>query len=521
MKTPLRVRTQLLILCAVLVSMMLGVGAVGGYATRQQSNTILGLYNDRVVPLAQLKTVADLYAVNIVDTAHKAAAGTLSSAQALEAIALAKTGIDTEWNAYVATQLVPEEERLIAQMGPLRQTADASVAQLESLLKSGDVDALRQYTGQAMYPALDPLQAVVSSLIQVQLDVSKQTYKDSLAHIGEVLATIAGLTVAAMILGGAVAWWVISRLVQTLGAEPHEVRDAAEAVARGDLSQDLSGSAARPGSVMAAMQLMRSQLESIVAGVRDNADSVATASAQIAQGNLDLSQRTEEQASALEETAASMEQIGANVAHNAEHVSQASLLAENASALARQGGDAVLEAVATMKVISDSSKKIGDIVGVMDGIAFQTNLLALNAAVEAARAGEQGRGFAVVASEVRHLAQRSAEAAKEIKGLIASSADHVKQGLAEVDRAGATMSDVVGSIQRVSGLMSEISAASREQSIGMGQVSEAVSQMDQVTQQNAALVEESAAAASSLRQQADQLVKAVSVFRLVGDERRT
>jgi methyl-accepting chemotaxis protein/methyl-accepting chemotaxis protein-1 (serine sensor receptor) len=514
MKTPLRVRTQLIILCTVFVTMMLGVGAVGGFSTRQQSQDMLGLYNDRIVPLAQLKTVADLYAVNIVDAAHKAAAGAMTPQEAMAAIAQARTGIDTEWNAYVSTFLVPEEKKLITQMGPLRQTADAAVARLETLLTSGDMDALRRFTGQDMYPALDPLQAVVSSLIQVQLDVSRQTYKDSQAHIGEVLATIAGLTVAAVILGGAVAWWVIGRLVTTLGAEPHEVRAAAEAVARGDLSQTFGG-AVRPGSVMAAMQQMRSQLQQIVAGVRDNADSVATASAQIEQGNLDLSQRTEEQASALEETAASMEQIGANVAHNAEHVTQASQLAEAASALARQGGDAVREAVSTMKIISDSSQKIGDIVGVMDGIAFQTNLLALNAAVEAARAGEQGRGFAVVAAEVRHLALRSAEAAKEIKVLIASSTRHVEQGEALVNRAGATMSEVVGSIQRVSGLMSEISAASQEQSTGMGQVSEAVSQMDQVTQQNAALVEESAAAASSLRSQADQLVKAVSVFRLV------
>jgi methyl-accepting chemotaxis protein/methyl-accepting chemotaxis protein-1 (serine sensor receptor) len=519
MKTPLRIRTQMLILCAVFLSMMVVVGAVGAFATRQQSNAMLGLYNDRVVPLAQLKTVADLYAVNIVDTAHKVAAGTLDKKNALAAIAQARTGIDTEWSAYVATELVPEEQRLIARMGPLRQKADAAVTRLEALLAAGDADALRQFTGQDMYPALDPLQEVVSGLIQVQLDVSKQTYKDSLNRIGDVLGTIAGLTVAAVILGGAVAWWVISHLLQALGAEPHEVREAAEAVAQGDLSQDFGGSA-RPGSVMAAMQRMRQQLQQIVAGVRDNAESVATASAEIAQGNQDLSQRTEEQASALEETAASMEQIGANVAHNAENLTQASQLAESASALARQGGDAVREAVTTMQVISDSSKKIGDIVGVMDGIAFQTNILALNAAVEAARAGEQGRGFAVVAAEVRHLALRSAEAAKEIKGLIASSAQHVAQGLAEVDRAGDTMNQVMGSIQRVSGLMSDISAASQEQNTGMGQVSEAVSQMDQVTQQNAALVEESAAAAASLRSQADQLVHAVSVFRLVGDERR-
>jgi methyl-accepting chemotaxis protein len=320
-------------------------------------------------------------------------------------------------------------------------------------------------------------------------------------------------TLGAVALGAAAAWWITRKLTRQLGAEPIEVVYLARAVSEGDLTQDVVLRQGDRESIMAAMKEMIARLTELIEGVRQSAIGVASASTQIAQGNSDLSQRTEEQASALEETSASMEEIGTTVLQNTEHVGQASQLAQTANALALQGGDAVQRVVATMKTISDSSQRMGDIVGVIDGIAFQTNLLALNAAVEAARAGEQGRGFAVVASEVRVLAQRSAEAAREIKGLIASSATHVGQGLALVDRAGSTMGEVVGSIQRVSQLMSEVSVASREQSAGIAQVGSAVSQMDQATQQNAALVEESAAAAASLQNQASGLVKAASVFR--------
>jgi methyl-accepting chemotaxis protein len=268
------------------------------------------------------------------------------------------------------------------------------------------------------------------------------------------------------------------------------------------------------GQLMQALATMRLNLEDVVSKVLAGAETLATASAEIAQGDNDLSSRTEQQASSLEETAASMEQLGATVKQNADSAQQANQLAKSASTIAVQGGEAVSQVVSTMKDINDASRKIADIIGVIDSIAFQTNILALNAAVEAARAGEQGRGFAVVASEVRNLAGRTAEAAREIKSLISASVQRVEQGSSLVDKAGATMTDVVGSIQRVADIMGEISSASREQAMGVSQVGEAVAHMDQVTQQNAALVEEIAAAASSLKAQANDLVQAVAVFKL-------
>lgn len=286
-------------------------------------------------------------------------------------------------------------------------------------------------------------------------------------------------------------------------------------VASGDLSASIAvKSRDEMGLLLGALERMQQSLKTTVTTVRSNAQGVAAASAQIAAGNNDLSGRTEEQASALEQTAASMEQLGSTVKQNAENANQASQMARKASAVAAEGGEVVAEVVATMKSIDESSNKIAEIISVIDSIAFQTNILALNAAVEAARAGEHGRGFAVVASEVRALAGRSAEAAKEIKALITTGVERVEQGSMLVDKAGKTMIDVVSAIRRVSNIMGDISAASQEQSQGIAQVGEAVTQMDQTTQQNAALVEEMAAAASSLSHQAQSLVEAVAVFKL-------
>jgi methyl-accepting chemotaxis protein len=289
----------------------------------------------------------------------------------------------------------------------------------------------------------------------------------------------------------------------------------AQRVAQGDLSSDIVvRSHDETGQLMAALRDMNTALVSIVGEVREGTDTIATASAQIAVGTMDLSSRTEQQASSLEETASSMEELTAAVKQNADNALAARSLASAASAVAVKGGAVVSEVVQTMGSINDSSRKIADIIGVIDGIAFQTNILALNAAVEAARAGEQGRGFAVVATEVRNLAQRSASAAKEIKSLIDDSVDKVGAGSKLVDQAGATMQDVVDSVQRLSAIIGDITDASEEQRLGIEQVNEAISQMDQVTQQNAALVEEAAAAATAMQDQAAQLSHAVQVFRL-------
>jgi len=326
---------------------------------------------------------------------------------------------------------------------------------------------------------------------------------------------IVAITIVSLSIGIFIAWWLTRSITRPIG----EAVSVAQRVAAGDLTTRITVTGTdETGQLLTALKQMNDSLVKVVGNVRQSSDSIATGSSQIAAGNHDLSQRTEQQASALEETAASMEQLGATVRQNADNAKQANQLALGASTVATKGGEVVSQVVDTMRGINTSSKKIADIIGVIDGIAFQTNILALNAAVEAARAGEQGRGFAVVASEVRSLAQRSAEAAKEIKGLISASVERVQQGTTLVDQAGVTMTEIVGAIKRVTDIMGEISSASVEQSAGVAQVGEAVTQMDKTTQQNAALVEESAAAAESLKVQAQQMVQAVSVFKLAHGE---
>ena len=354
------------------------------------------------------------------------------------------------------------------------------------------IDGLYAFNSLAMSTMIETMQSHVSAMHRAEL-------------------TVLGL----LLFGLASALALATVFVRSITGPVAEAVTVARAVADGNLRIEVPIRGTNElGQLMQALDTMRQHLAQVVGDVLQGSESLATASAEIAQGNNDLSARTEQQASALEQTAASMEQLGATVKQNADNARQANQLALNASTVAVQGGEVVGQVVQTMKGINEASRKISDIIQVIDGIAFQTNILALNAAVEAARAGEQGRGFAVVASEVRSLAGRSAEAAKEIKTLISASVQRVEQGTALVDQAGSTMTEVVGAIRRVTDIMGEISAASNEQSLGVSQVGEAVTQMDQVTQQNAALVEEMAAAADSLRSQAGQLVQTVAVFQV-------
>ena len=402
-----------------------------------------------------------------------------------------------------------------------RALYDAFLASREAYLKihqevkeysrRNDAEGARQLLEGESKKNFERSSEILNKLVLLNHEGSVAAAKTS----AEAYLTGRNVMLVAMVVGVLLAIGAAAYITRSITKPLAEALHVAGHVAEGNLTvQVQSSSRDEIGQLLQAMKAMQDSLVSVVSRVRSGSESVSTASAEIAQGNHDLSARTEQQASALEETAASMEELNSAVKQNADNARQANQLAMSASTVAVQGGEVVHEVVETMKGINEASRKISDIISVIDGIAFQTNILALNAAVEAARAGEQGRGFAVVASEVRSLAGRSGEAAKEIKTLINSSVERVEQGTALVDKAGSTMTEVVSSIRRVTDIMGEISAASSEQSAGVGQVGEAITQMDQVTQQNAALVEEMAAAASSLKSQASDLVQTVAVFKL-------
>ncbi|MEG0202353.1 MAG: methyl-accepting chemotaxis protein, partial [Comamonas sp.] len=383
--------------------------------------------------------------------------------------------------------------------------------QLFALSRAGEQDKAKELLEGQSLKLFNDSSATLQKLVRYNSDVARQESQASVTVYKRAVI----LLIAAALVAVLVAVVAGLMLVRSIRVPLDQAVKAADRVANGDLSGMIHVERHdETGQLLNALERMQTSLVQTVRSVRQNAEGVASASAQIASGNADLSSRTEEQASALEETAASMEQLGSTVRQNADNARAANQLAVNASQVAAQGGAVVAQVVDTMKGINNSSHQIADIISVIDSIAFQTNILALNAAVEAARAGEQGRGFAVVAGEVRTLAQRSAEAAKAIKGLISTSVERVEQGTQLVDKAGTTMAEIVSAIRRVTDIMGEISAASSEQSQGVAQVGEAVTQMDQSTQQNAALVEESAAAAGALRKQAQDLVQAVAVFQL-------
>ena len=516
----LKVSTRLALCTGFLVLLLAAVGALGLFGLASTNRSLATVYNDRVVPMGQLARTQALQgerqealheAVEKRDAAHVQ--------QALATAQRTRAEQAQLWTAYQATYLTPDEKRLADALA-----ADDAAHQREGLepllaaLRAGDFEQAERLLGGPVATTLSTVTARQQALLQLQVDVARSEHEAATALFRSEQQLIGGAIAVGVFAALGLGGWLTRSLTRQLGAEPAEVVTLAHAVAQGRLDTRI---ALRPGdeaSLMVALAQMRDSLLQAVSAVRRDADGVATASSQIAQGTQDLSQRTEEQASALQQTAASMEQLGATVRLNAENAAAASALAERTAAVARRGGEVVRDVVATMQGIEDSSRRITQIVGSIDGIAFQTNILALNAAVEAARAGEQGRGFAVVASEVRTLAQRAATAAREVKSLIGASSERVDAGARRVADAGQTMQEIDSAVAQLRERIAAISAASAEQSQGVQQIGEAVSQMDQVTQQNAALVEESSAAAESLRQQAAHLLGTVAVFQL-GDSR--
>jgi len=405
-------------------------------------------------------------------------------------------------------------QRLYGAIKDIEARAVGTSKSIVEAVERGDAASAQTLLWTQAKPQYVQWLASINKLIDYEEARIQTQNRIALDQAGSFVTVMLAALGVALVFGIAMAWTLSRSIVRQLGAEPDRLGQVARTVSDGDLHPVQGALQAPAGSVLASLGAMQTSLAQVVGQVRHAADAIATGSAEIASGNGDLSRRTELQASSLQQTAASMEEMTATVRNNADTARQATQLATSASQAAEKGGQVVHQVVATMNDISASSRKIADIIGVIDGIAFQTNILALNAAVEAARAGEQGRGFAVVAGEVRNLAQRSAEAAKEIKSLIGTSVDKVEAGSRLVVEAGSTMDDIVTQVRRVSGLIEAINAATAEQTVGISQVSAAVSQLDHTTQQNAALVEQSAAAADSLKQQAAQLADVVSVFKL-------
>ena len=407
-----------------------------------------------------------------------------------------------------------EEKRLLEQIKTQALAAAPYIAKAAELGLAKQNDAAYKLLRFEFRPVQKKWWDLLRELIDIQDKQSEQTAIDAEKAYQGARNLMLAFGALALFASITAAFLITRSLVKQLGGEPDYAAAIAGQIAAGDLAVAIDTKAGDSTSLLYAMKAMRDSLANIVVQVHTSTDTIATASSQIANGNLDLSSRTEQQASSLEETASSMEELTSTVKQNADNARQANSLALSASEVAVKGGAVVAQVVDTMGSINESSRKIVDIIGVIDGIAFQTNILALNAAVEAARAGEQGRGFAVVAAEVRNLAQRSAGAAKEIKSLIGDSVDKVHEGAKLVDQAGATMDEIVASVKRVTDIMSEIMTASQEQTDGIEQINQAISQMDEVTQQNAALVEEAAAAAESMQDQATNLTQVVSVFKI-------
>ncbi|MGI1758355.1 methyl-accepting chemotaxis protein [Serratia marcescens] len=462
-----------------------------------------------------LSWVSLLQARNTLNRAGTRAALKLPQEQVNELMSSARSSLqkaDLYFNQFMAVERNSEQQsQQTATTKASYERLRGALRELIGFLEKGELQAFMDQPTQKTQDLFEADFVQYLQLVNGDISEARDANQFSFTLAGLMLA---GAVLMLIVVTGSAMWWLRTMLVQPL----NQIRSHFERIAAGDLATPIQVYGRNEISMLfASLQRTQQSLIGTVGAVRDGAESILIGLQEISEGNNDLSSRTEQQAASLEETAASMEQLTATVKQNADNARQASQLARDASATAAKGGELAGDVVTTMHDIANSSQKIGAITSVIDGIAFQTNILALNAAVEAARAGEQGRGFAVVAGEVRNLASRSAQAAKEIKGLIDESVSRVKHGSVLVENSGATMQDIVRSVTRVTDIMGEIASASDEQSRGIEQVTQAVTQMDQVTQQNAALVEESASAATALEEQAITLADAVAVFRLADD----
>ncbi|KUY76030.1 methyl-accepting chemotaxis protein [Burkholderia sp. AW33-5] len=510
----LTIRARIGLTMAFLAILLGVIGVLGVYGMTRSNDATREIFTNQM-PSAVDVAVAEMYAARERLALDRAAllVGTPESAAAVERSRAMRAQSDVWWKKYLALPRDADEDRLAQDVAAKRQALQRGCDAFGGLVATGDHDRIGEGAKQ-LQTLYNDLSVASEALRNFQFSAGQTSFDHSEATF-DTLRVVSIVLLAAGLVAAVLSWLTLSRAI---GRPLADALAHFDAIAAGDLRRSIVVQRRdEMGQLLEGLAKMQRGLVDTVRTVRGGSESIATAARQIAAGNIDLSSRTEEQASALQETASSMEQLTGTVKQNADNARQASSLAANASEIANKGNTVVGQVVGTMGEINDSSAKIADIIAIIEGIAFQTNILALNAAVEAARAGEEGRGFAVVAGEVRSLAQRSSSAAKEIKALIDASVERIRTGSTLVDEAGRTMSDVISAVQRVTDIMGEIAAASEEQSGGIDQVARAVAQMDEVTQQNAALVEEAAAAAQSLDEQAARLRETASVFRIDDD----